>query len=324
MRTVPRGPFKRFGYSPQLVSAGVEAGCELVHSHGLWGYHVLAAMQISVIRGAPYVVSPHGMLDSWALNQGRWRKRIAFLLYQRRHLLGARCVRALCEEEAGAIRACGYRGAIAVIPNGVAAPPPDAHPEPPWTETERCGRRVLLYLGRLHPKKNLLNLIEAWLSIKDRARGWMLALVGWGEPPYTRVLQDASKGHVTLAGPVFGRAKWDCLASADAFVMPSVSEGLPLNVLEAWASGLPVAMTSACNLPDGFTHGAAVEIDPEAGNMSAALESFLGLSKDTLTGVGASGRRLVAERYSCSAVAGRIADLYCWVIGRGDRPEFLS
>ncbi len=64
-----------------------------------------------------------------------------------------------------------------------------------------------------------------------------------------------------FAGPLFGAAKEAAYRHADAFVIPSTSEGMPTVVLEAWAYNLPVLMTPQCNLPDGFHQQAAIRIE---------------------------------------------------------------
>jgi len=148
-----RGP-RAFGYAPRLLEALESLHPDLVHVHGLWMYPSLAAVCWS--RGSkPYVVSPHGMLDPWALRNSRWKKRVAAALYENRHLRGAACLHALNEAEAKAIRDYGLRNPICIIPNGIELP------RQPERNVERKNH-TLLYLGRLHPKKGLAGLIEAW------------------------------------------------------------------------------------------------------------------------------------------------------------------
>ena len=73
---------------------------------------------------------------------------------------------------------------------------------------------------------------------------------------------DAS---VVFLGPQFGAEKSECYRACDAFILPSLSEGLPMTVLEAWSYAKPVLMTAECNLPEGFAAGAAVRIGPVPG-----------------------------------------------------------
>jgi poly(glycerol-phosphate) alpha-glucosyltransferase len=193
------------------------------------------------------------------------------------------------------------------------------------------GARILLYLGRLHPKKNLANLLRAWATVKKSGKGhesWHLAIVGWEERGYLKLLKRLAfelevGDSVTFAGPVYGRAKHETLCSADAFILPSTSEGLPMAVLEAWAYKLPVAMTKECNLPEGFQRGAAIEVGTSAGRIAEGIRELEALTDVALRDMAMAGRRLVEERFSWSEVAQEMAKVYRWVVGGGERPQSL-
>src|SRR5204862_6075569 len=113
----------------------------------------------------PYTVTPHGMLDAWAVRSSRGKKRIAALLYERSCLENASCLRALCTAEAEAIRQYGLRSAVCILPNGIELPAESVTMPPPWQGVIQTDKRVLLYLGRLHPKKGLPNLLRAWAEV---------------------------------------------------------------------------------------------------------------------------------------------------------------
>src|SRR5947208_8295710 len=110
------------GYSSQLVAALITAELDILSTHGLWKYCSVASNAWHRRTGRPYIVHPHGMLERWALQNSKWKKRIAALLYEDRHLRGAACLRALSEAEAQSIRAYGLRNPVCIIPNGVDLP----------------------------------------------------------------------------------------------------------------------------------------------------------------------------------------------------------
>ena len=112
----------RLGLLDQLIPALVRADLDILSTHGLWKYSSVASHAWHRRTGRPYIVHPHGMLESWALRNARSKKRIAALLYENGHLRGAACLRALCEAEAQSIRAYGMRNPICIIPNGVDLP----------------------------------------------------------------------------------------------------------------------------------------------------------------------------------------------------------
>src|SRR5437773_9310941 len=147
-----------WGYSNQLVPALLGADLDILSTHGLWKYCSVVSQRWHLRTGRPYIVHPEGMLESWALRNAKWKKRIAALLYEDQHLRGAACLRALCEAEAQSIRAYGMRNPVCIIPNGVDLPEvTESLALKPQVFAEN--RKVLLYLGRLHPKKNVANLI---------------------------------------------------------------------------------------------------------------------------------------------------------------------
>ncbi|MGE0665703.1 MAG: glycosyltransferase [Sphingomonadales bacterium] len=319
------------GYGRGMTGALLAGEHDLVHQHGIW-----QALSCSV--GAwrrrtdrPVVISPRGMLDPWAVNNAAWKKRLAALLYERGNLDGAACIHALCDAERDAIRAYGVRVPVAVVPNGVDPSIADRPAPPPsWDERIPNGARVMLFLGRIHPKKGLPALIEALAAADgpDAAR-WHLVAAGWDQNGHQSELEalTAEKGlqdRVHFVGPVFGEEKRASLAAADAFVLPSLSEGLPMAVLEAWAFRLPVLMTPQCNLPEGSLHAAAVEVEATVAGLTEGVKMITCMSSDTLHEMGDNGRALVESHFAWSSIGERMADVYHWACGGGSAPDCVE
>jgi glycosyltransferase involved in cell wall biosynthesis len=324
-----RGP-RSFGYSPQLGPRIGSAGLDLLHVHGLWTYTSIAARRWSRGRGASYLVSPHGMLDPWALQHSRWKKRVVSTLYEWDHLCRAACLQASCDAEYRAIRALGLRNPVCVIPNGVDPVNGDVSRPAAWRRDLPDNAKVLLYLGRLHPKKGLADLLQGWTEIhrqrSEAARDWHLVIAGWDQDGHRATLEAiASKScaaqSVRFVGPQFGPDKEATFRCSDAFILPSLSEGMPVTVLEAWAHGLPVLMTQHCNLPEGFAAGAALPIQPGPEGIARQLDILFALSDDRRREVGARGLQLVETRFKWGNIAAELASVYCWVVGIGARPD---
>jgi glycosyltransferase involved in cell wall biosynthesis len=419
-------------------------------------------------------VAPHGSLDAWALGNSRWKKRVAAWLFKDEQLRRATCLRALCEAEAGAMRAYGLRQRIEVVPNGVGLPEMGKAESGNAEKLKRSGRRRLLFLGRIHPKKGLVGLLRAWAGLKRecaRWGEWELVVAGWDQGGHEGELRglcgelglriadgggegnaetlkteklkgeergagsvergggggaadgggliaedgcqrsedrsqrsevrgqrsedggggnaesgnaeklkgeehgalsveqgaetlknklaeeselardcenasltrcasgpadsedlklnsyklktpppEASGADVVFWGPAFGGEKEALLRSAEAFVLPSLSEGLPMSVLEGWAYGLPVVMTPECNLPEGFASGAALEIrnggeeNLKSGKRKAenweGLRALVEMGEGERRAMGMRGRRLVEERFIWPKVAARMREIY--------------
>jgi poly(glycerol-phosphate) alpha-glucosyltransferase len=261
------------------------------------------------------------MLELWALRNARWKKRIAGAIYENQHLRGAACLRALSEAEARSIRGYGLRNPICVIPNGIDLP--DLRESDAKTQSE--SRRTLLYLGRLHRKKNLANLIRAWKkafnSVGPNGDSWVLAIAGWDQGGYESELKQIAVGaSVVFLGPRFGVEKSECYRTCDAFVLPSLSEGLPMTVLEAWAYAKPVLMTPECNLPEGFSAKAAVRIGTSSDDIAAGLNQLAEMSDGDRIAMGARGRDLVSKNFSWPRIGEEMRAVYEWVLG-GEMPN---
>jgi poly(glycerol-phosphate) alpha-glucosyltransferase len=334
-----RGPHS-FGYSPDLESVLVEAGADVASFVGLWKYPSVAALRWKRRTGRPYMVSPHGMLDPWAVRNSGWKKRIAALLFQNTQLREAACIRALCQAEADSIRAYGLANPICVIPNGVDCPTPEEILAIEHASPFPFGRKILLSLGRLHPKKGLGNLLQAWgLILAQGNQDWVLVIAGWDQGGYESALKQQAKDlgivwadgqspvtastSLIFLGPQFGDAKRAAYFHSDAFILPSLSEGLPMVVLEAWAHGKPVLMTPACNLPEGYAAEAALRLDPTPSGIAEGIRHLIEMSALSRRAMGERGLRLVRQHFSWPKIVQDMHSVYKWILGTASAPECL-
>jgi poly(glycerol-phosphate) alpha-glucosyltransferase len=188
----------------------------------------------------------------------------------------------------------------------------------------------MLFLSRVHPKKGLPALIEAMAAVPGpEAARWHLVVAGWDQGGHQAELEAlaAAKGlnrRVHFVGPVFGEEKRASLAAADAFVLPSLSEGLPMAVLEAWAFRLPVLMTPQCNIPEGARHGAAIEADPTVAGLTEGLLRLAAMPGDELRAMGDSGRALVENHFAWTAIGERMVEVYRWASAGGAAPSCVE
>jgi len=313
-----------------------ETDFDVVLNHGLWMYPSVAGLRWHRRTRRPYIVNPHGMLDSWAVRHSRWKKRVAAWLYEGPFLKHASCLRALCRAEARAIRQYGLRNAICIIPNGIDLPAERVTITPPWEELIDPDKRVLLYLGRLHPKKGLANLLRAWAKVcsngssqsssspdRSRSDNWELAIAGWDQGGHQSELQQLASeigARVHFLGPQFGENKAAAYHHAAAVILPSFSEGLPMALLEAWAYGRPVLMTPECNLPEGFQAAAAIQIETGISEIANGLAALFSRSDAELHAMGQRGRKLVAESFTWDRIAEQMWSVCHWVTGQAPQP----
>jgi glycosyltransferase involved in cell wall biosynthesis len=322
------GP-RAFGFQRGLMNALSTYNPNLLHVQGLWMYPSMAAVRWAA-GYRPYLVSPHGMLDSWAVHNSAWKKRLAGLLYENAHLSAAACLHALCASEYESIRSYGLQNPVAIIPNGVDLPSETSRSgQPDWNNLFPGESQVLLFIGRIHPKKGLKHLLYAWARVKQESssggKPWRLVIAGWPEEAHQKELERLCVtlgigDDVRFVGPQFDNQKAASLARADAFILPSISEGLPMAVLEAWSYRLPVLMTPQCNLPEGFVAEAAINMSPDVASIAVALKTLFDMADVARRDMGERGRKLVENRFTWSSVASSMHSVYSWVLGRGPMP----
>jgi poly(glycerol-phosphate) alpha-glucosyltransferase len=318
-----------FGYAPDLVASLKKSNADLLHLHVLWLYPSIASLRANV----PYITTINGMLDEWAVKNSSFKKKIVGALYEKAALKKAGCLQENTIKEYDDIRKFGLKKPVCIIPNGVDLPENiDQLKEqaPIWNGVIESHKKVLLYLGRIHPKKGLTNLLKAWKQIQlNRSNGyqeWDLVIAGWNQGNHEEELKQLTKelaiqGNVHFLGPQFNENKQLAFAHADAFILPSFSEGLPMAVLEAWSFNLPVLMTDACNLPEGFQSGAALQIRPSAESITEGLDNLFSCSVHEMQKMGAAGKKLVTEKFNWNAVASQMHKVYQWVLEKDILPE---
>jgi glycosyltransferase involved in cell wall biosynthesis len=324
---------KAFGYAPGYFDAVDRFQPSIVQTHGIWMHFSYVSLSISKKRAVPYIINPHGMLDPWSVNNSLWKKKVAGMLYQNEHLRNATCLRALCRSEAISMREYGLQNPICQIPNGIDFSDSPVLNPAPWCDAVEPGKKILLFLGRIHEKKGLKNLIVAWAqALKDDfnlTSDWVLIIAGWdstGHQQELLKLVDILQVHenIRFIGPQFDKQKTAAYFHADAFILPSFSEGLPMTVLEAWAHGLPVLMTPQCNIPEGFQANAAIKVEPVHTEIATGLMKLFSLTDRERQEMGNHGLSLVKRKFTWEKVAGEMHDVHKWILGGGTPPECVK
>jgi glycosyltransferase involved in cell wall biosynthesis len=320
--------------APKMESAARRQGAaenSILHQHGIWTALSRVANQWRTTAGHPVIVAPHGALDAWALKRSAWKKRLALATYEGRNLRSAASLHALSVQEAESCRSFGLQNPIAVIPNGISeswieGPGDYAGFRARWHLSAED--RIMLFLGRVTPKKGLPLLIGAMSRQRARLDRWKLVIVGDDEFGHRAeverlIEQQGLRDHVQFIGPQYGQDKRDAFASADLFVLPSFSEGAPMTILEALGAGVPVLTTKASPWRDLVAHRCGWWVDVNEDALTSALDSVFHVAEGELREMGRRGRRLVAADYSWSHVAHQARRLYDWVTNGGLPPEFV-
>lgn len=325
------------GWSPAFAAA-LEAvarnGLHVVHNHGLWMYPGVYARRLAQKHGIPLVIAPRGMLDDWSRDYNARRKALALAFYERANLDAAALFHATSELEAQAIRRAGWRQPIAVVPNALAVTTSGAGSIARDVLESRLpelkGRRWLLYMGRLHPKKGLSMLLHAWSKVAAGASDWHLVIAGPDLTGHGAELQSLTQaqpalgGSVTLAGMLEGQEKDCALHNADLFVLPTLSENFGMVVLEALAAGVPVVTTTAAPWHDLITYDCGWWVEPTQAALEQALMTACLAQAVDLKAMGLRGRRMATQKYSWDAAARSMADVYHWLDAGGPAPACVT
>lgn len=293
------------------------ARAELVHVAPVFSWPTLSASRACRRAGRPIVVSPRGSLAPQALAWRPWKKAIFMALGGRRALHEVNAFHATTTSEARDIASSFAKAVAGVVPNGVEVPP--KHALDRWRGTG--AGRTILYLGRLHPHKNLDVLIAAWARVATRFPDSRLVLAGPGEARTLAGLkrlavESGVEGQVHFAGLVQGEAKSQLLAQSVVLVLPSKSENFGNAVAEALAHATPAIASIGTPWEDLATHRCGWWIEAAAAPLAHAIETALTLKRAELCAMGRAGREWMIRDFSWPSVASRMRDFYGEVIER--------
>lgn len=273
---------------------------DIVHINGLWtlGLHSIAMR--CVRANVPYIISPRGMLDPWALSVKRWKKVLGMMLYQKRTLRSAIGYHATATAEREHIERLGLMQQCIIAPNGV-----DLPQNMPDRITD--GRlRTALFLSRLHPGKGLLQLAEAWAIVKPA--GWRMRVVGPDSYGHKKEVVAKLKSlgicsEWTFDDALDDKDKWRAYRTANVLVHPSVSENFGITIAEGLAAELPVIATKGAPWQDLASENCGWWINQGVDPLVDALNEALSLTDEQRYEMGCRGRLLVERKFSWPAIA---------------------
>jgi glycosyltransferase involved in cell wall biosynthesis len=243
--------------------------------HGIWQFHSLAARLGAGRARTPLFVFPHGMLDPWferTYPLKHLKKRVYWTLAERWVFRRARAVLFTCRTELELARRpfLDRRMPLEVTGFGIAAPPDDATGGAAFLEAypQLRGKRIVLFLSRVHEKKGCDLLIDAFAQAASRHPHLRLVMAGPGEAATIAALQRdirarGIESQVVWTGMLSGALKWAALRAAEVFVLPSHQENFGIAVVEALASSTPVIITDRVNIWREIAAGGAGFVVPD-------------------------------------------------------------
>ena len=290
----------------------------VIHDHGIWllSNHFTASFARNY--SLPLVITPHGMLEPWSLGHSRLKKKIAMMLYQNRDLKSSVALHVTSYEEYLNVRRLGFNQPIALIPNAVNFPNlANTH------HSAKIGK-TMLFLSRIHPKKGVQELIQAWARV--RPPGWNLVIAGPDEGGHTnlikkKIAQSGLESSVSVFGPAYGKEKELLFLSANIFILPTYSENFGLVIAEALSYGLPVITTKGTPWESLIRSKSGWWIDFGVDELAKTIEIATSLSNDELMRMGSCGAEMVRSNYNWDIVTQDLLNVYSWLLGHAAQPS---
>jgi glycosyltransferase involved in cell wall biosynthesis len=285
----------------------------IIHSHGCWMAPTRIADKLKS-KGFRWLFTPHGMLEPWSRQQKKLKKDVYFWLFERKYISRCDMIRAVGTPEKHNLDRLFPGKEVALVPNGIetATIPINNHPKKagysPWPIK-------VLFLSRLHHKKGLIPMINAWKdSSLFRDDRYKLVIAGPDDGELDKMMsllkQMPDVSNIEYIGAVYGEQKEMLLQESSYFILPSFSEGFPTSIVEAMSYGCIPIISDGCNFPEVFSEGLAIKTTPREADIITALEKVRKLPPDKTGELSARGRLFVTEQYSLKKIAELQYELY--------------
>jgi glycosyltransferase involved in cell wall biosynthesis len=269
----------------------------VVATHGAWQFPTKWG-DCAKSLGFSWIYTPHGMLEPWSMSQKRLKKWIYFNLIESILAKKATLIRAVGKPEA--INLSKDFSNVKLIANGIYMSDilPIEKPNAPIQ---------ILFLARLHVKKGIMPLLESWKSSKLAGNSnYVLKIAGTDDGELQKVTDFISQNpglNVEFLGPQFGEEKRKLLMNSHFYILPSLSEGFPVSVIEAMAAGLVPIITKGCNFPEAFENGLGIETTQNLEVLIATLNDLLNWHQLQREKMAENCQTFVREHYTWEKIA---------------------
>ncbi|MFS0515848.1 glycosyltransferase [Nostoc sp. UIC 10607] len=314
-------PVREYAFSAELTQWLWQniSQYELVHVHALFSYASTIAMAIARLKNVPYIVTTHGLLCEWSLQQSTHKKQTYLKLIEQANLDSSQIIHFTSEKEQQEVSLLGLQKPNVVLPLGISLPTKivDARQRLRQKFNIPPDEPVILFLSRLHYKKGLEYLIPALSKLTHHRFTFILA--GNGTPDYeaeieSLLVSSGLRDRTLVVGFVQGEAKDILMQGSDLFVLTSYSENFAVSVVESLAVGVPVLVTPGVALASVVKQnqlGYVPDLDIAA--IADALESYFSNPQQAKK-MGDRARQLVSDKYSWNHIAQELIEIYKVII----------
>ena len=320
-------PCRAVGRSPAMARRLKERArsVDIIHNHSLWMFPNIYPGSAVKGTSCKLICAPRGTLTPYSLARSAWKKKIMMVLGQRAMLNRVDMFHATSEGEVEDIRRLGYRQPVLVLTNGIEMPDVSLLDAKPGLSGDKC--RTLVYLSRIHPEKRLDLLLRAWVSLEVRHPEWRLNIYGPLDGAFPLKMKQLAKElgltRAIFKGEVLGDAKFKALHEADLFILPTHTENFGMAIAEALASGTPAITTKGAPWKDLICNRCGWWIDETEDAVCETLDTAMSLSCEELAEMGMRGREWMKRDFDWNRLGVKMKAAYEWLLGRGDRPEWV-
>lgn len=320
---VERFPHPRLSRSSVMLK-GLKEACktaDIIHNNSFWLLPNVYPAWAKHGTKCKLVNAPRGTLAEWSLKH-HWLQKKLFGWFggQYAAMAATDMWHATCEKEYEEIRNAGYNQPVAIVPIGIDLP----EVEPRKTQNTR--KRVVFF-GRLHKVKAVDNLVLAWGNVAEMFKDWELVIAGPDcgiKADLECIVADRHIPRVEFVGELSGREKYDFLAAADLYVLPSYTENFAITVAEALACGTPVIASQGTPWRGLEENGAGWWIPIGVEALSAQLRQSLVLPTEELAAMGNRGSDWMMRDFSWRGIGEKMKVAYEWLLFMGDRPNWVK
>jgi glycosyltransferase involved in cell wall biosynthesis len=299
---------------------------DIIHQHGIWTPLSLYAQKLRRKSKLKMVVQPHGFLEPYRLNISKYKKKLAYQLFERSNLSNSSALIACSEDEAVKLKGMFPKKDVAVVFNGIA---PDFFSEASTRSVAGKNKKRMLFLSQIIPLKGLERLFHVISDIGvDLFSEWEFLIAGYGDELYINslkalVIRLNLTSMISFVGTKIGTEKFNIYDDSDVFILPTFSENYGIVVAEALARGVPVLTTTGTPWVELNDLHCGLWVDNSDEGLKHGMLKILEHSSLQLREMGQRGRTLVEEKYLWDKTTGRTIELYRWLLYGGSKPDFI-
>jgi len=299
---------------------------DIIHQHGVWTPMSFYAQKIRSKSKLKLVIQPHGLLEPFRLNISKYKKKLAYQLYEKSNLSNASAIIACSEDEAYNLKKMFPKNDVAIIHNGVSS---DFYNTDSKKYNYQRNKKRILFLSQIIPIKGLERIFRVINDIGiESFSEWEFLIAGYGDDIYINSLKTLAAKFkldslVTFVGTKLGKEKIEIFDNSDVFILPTYNENFGIVVPEALARGIPVITTRGTPWSELNEYNCGWWVNNTDEGLKNSLIEILSCSSIKLKTMGQNGKKLVKEKYLWDKTTPLTIELYTWLITGGSKPDII-